>query len=225
MFQKFMLLQFPNLFPNIMPYNIFKINNVTPQDYKLFFCDANVWIAALKYFGSGPQKNYEAPYVDFFQAIIELNVNIKNEPKLAKKIKNKPKIVLTSVVLSETINAYMRGIAMKAYFNGDTTGYSFKNDYRDNPNSDYKTQFDNLVSDISAFKDYTVLIDDDFSNIKPFELLKNMPSNTDFNDFYYYKLLKDKKIPIITHDTDFLFEDIPIITNNHKLLKKSNKKS
>ena len=204
-----------------MPYKIIDIKTVSPDTYEFYFCDANVWIATLKYFGLGNQKQYEKPYVDFFQSIITLNDTIESNPKLKKSKKNIPKIVLTSIVLSETINAYMRGIAMKAYFNGNITGYSFKNDYSDNLSSDYKRQFKNLISDISAFKDYTVLIDDDFLNIRPFELLNNMPSNTDFNDFYYYKLLKDKNIPIITHDSDFLFEDIPIITNNKKLLRNS----
>lgn len=201
-----------------MSYKVFKIDDVTPQDFKLFFFDANVWIATLKYLGSSDtQESYEGPYVDFFQSIITLNDNLKDNPKLVKKVKNIPKIALTSIVLSETINAYMR-IEMKAYFNGNTNGYSFKKDYRDNPTTNYKAQFKNLISDISAFEDYTVLIDDDFSTIKPFKLLSNMPHDTDFNDYYYYNHLVNKNIPIITHDADFIFDNIIIITNNQRLL-------
>lgn len=198
-----------------MDFYIHDIGSIAPDSFPLYFCDANVWIDNLRYV----PLDHETPYQNFFTSIVNLN-NI-TEPKLVKKIKNKPKIILTSMVLSEVVNAYMRNVAMKEYYD-DKAEYDihdFKK-YRDDPASDYYKQLSSLCSDISAYSDYILLLNDEFDKIEPFTLLSVLPTlPMDFNDLYYCTLLKDKGIPIITNDRDFKFEKIEIITANRELLR------
>jgi hypothetical protein len=204
-----------------MAYLIYNIANVAPDDFKSYFFDANTWIIALKLSRYSFEFHYEQDYADFFDAVI--NVASHTETKIKKNIKNQPSIVITSMLMSELINAYMRNIAMKMWFGGDNTYKSkkFKEDYRLDERSDYSRQLGNLTSDISAYKDYITILDDDFKNIEPFTLINSLANNCDFNDLYYYYRLLDLKIPIVTDDSDFVFQDIPIITRNPKLLKYS----
>lgn len=203
-----------------MAYLISDIRSLPVEDFPLYYCDANVWIATLKLYGNGVADSYELPYQTFVEAIVNLNEN--NDPQQIKKIKNKPKIILSSLVLSEIINSFMRNVAMKAYFGGNDEykKHDYKKDYRDNPVSNYKKELTNLCTDISSFEDYTILEQDDFVNMKPYSWINQLSSlDADFNDLYYYKYLKSKGIPFVTNDKDFNFQDIPIITANPKLLK------
>jgi hypothetical protein len=206
-----------------MAYLVHNIKSFAVEDYPFYFCDANVWIAALKYYGiCGGTVDYEKPYQDFISALV--NLNELSDPEAIKRRKNNPKIILTCLVLSEVINSYMRKVAMKAYFGNDVEykNHDFKRDYRDNPVSDYKEQLKNLSTDIIAFSDYTILFNDDFSIIEPFRIITSLPTiDADFNDLYYYNYFKDKNIPVVTHDKDFKFEDIDIITSNRGLLRLS----
>jgi hypothetical protein len=203
-----------------MAYLISDISSFPVDNCPYYYCDANVWIAALKHYGLCGADSYELPYQTFIEAIVNLNEN--NDPKLVKKIKNKPKIILSSLVLSEIINSFMRNVAMKAYFGGidEYKKYDYKKDYRDNPSSDYKNQLTNLCTDISSFEDYTILENDDFINLNPFNWITQLSSiDADFNDLYYYQYLKGKAIPFVTHDKDFKFQNLHVITANHNLLR------
>lgn len=202
-----------------MSFLIYDIKDILPEEYPLYFCDANVWIAALKYYGHGGEERYEVPYQEFIDAIV--NLNEINDPKLLKKVKHQPKVVLTSLVLSEIINAYMRNVAMKSYFGGDNTyrTFSFKKDYRDKPDSDYKAQLKDLCTDIMGLSDYTVLMDDDFKALNPIQNLDDLAGiDLDFNDFYYRDFLKKHNIPLVTHDKDCKFDGVITITAQRKLI-------
>lgn len=198
-----------------MAYLIDEIVNYLPETKPLYFFDANAWIAALKWTGSGNIDRHEQAYVDFFEAIVNTHTH-KGTPQ-AKKIKNFPKFVMCSLLLSEIINAYMRQVAMKVYY-GDPhyKAYNFKNDYR--PTPDYHAKLKSLISDLQAFEDYIDVHDDDFKKIDPFSIIHLLNADNDFNDFYYFYYLHGKDIPVITHDADFVFQDLPIITNQKKLL-------
>lgn len=205
-----------------MAYLIHDINNVDPQSHKAYFFDANVWIAVLKSTARISHEYREQPFIDFFEAVI--NLNTVTDPKLLKKIKYQPKIIVTSLLISEIINAYMRRVAMKIYFKNQGVDYltkSFKSDYRQNPSSDYESQLTNLITDFIAFKDYIELWDDELKNIDPFTILPGLNSDVDFNDYYYYYHFSKKDVPIVTIDGDFIFQDIDIITANPKLLSLS----
>ena len=190
-----------------------KIKGLDPHTYNFYFLDANVWIASLKNNKYNNADLKEKQYIDFFDAIIQLNVLSQSLPK--KKI-NPPKIVMTSMLLSEIINTYLRKIAMKLFFN-DNKYHEFKKEYRDEIYSDYNKQLKHITTDILAFKDFLHFIDDDFSTIGFDNLLCSLDKKNDFNDLYYYKLLKNKNIAIVTEDKDFCYEDIPIITDSEHL--------
>ena len=203
-----------------MAYLIHDIRAFPVEDYPYYYCDANVWIAALKYYSNESENNYETPYQTFINAIV--NLNEVHDPKIEKRIKNKPKIVVSSIVFSEIINAYMRNVAMRAYFGGgeEYQRFNYKKEYRDDPSTDYKSQLNNLCTDIASFSDYTILYNDEFEELNPFSIIPELPLlDSDFNDIYYYHSLKDKDIPFVTHDKDFKFPDIMIITANQLLLK------
>lgn len=204
-----------------MAYLIYDINKVTPDQFELYFFDSNCWIIALKLSYYSKEHDYELNYSNFFDAVIAM-ASI-TEPKALKKIKHKPSICFTSLLLSELINAYMRQVAMKMYFGGDETykSYNFKNDYRSNVSSDYNTQLKKLIDDINAYKDYTIVVDDDFINIDPYSFISQLSDSCDFNDLYYYYRLRSLNACVVTNDADFIFQDIPIITGNPKLLKLS----
>jgi hypothetical protein len=202
-----------------MSYTISDIRSFSVEDYPYYYCDANVWIAALKHYCFGSTDSYELPYQKFIADIV--NLNETKDPNLIKNIKNKPKIILSSLVLSEIINSFMRNVAMKTYFGGNDEykRHNYKKEYRDNPSSDYKRQLTNLCTDIASFEDYTKLENDDFMNLNPCNWLMQLSLiDADFNDFYYFQYLKGKNIPFVTSDKDFKFQNIPIITASKNLL-------
>lgn len=194
------------------------LRGCSPDEYPLYFFDANVWLAVLKHTGSQPLRKYEQDYVDFFEAIITLHTH---PPKLQKRLKHLPRLVLTGLLLSEVINAYMRQVAFKAY-QITNTGTEFKRDYRSS--ADYQQQLRTITSDIQQYKDYIELLDDDFAATDPFGMLSLMqasPGQYDFNDLYYYRHLRGKSIAIVTHDGDFTFPDFLTLTVNPGLLQKA----
>ena len=108
-----------------MAYHIININKHTPELREFYFLDANVWIAVLESLANSTIGAYERPYIDFVEAVVVLHSY--DDPKLLKKIKNQPKFVMTSLLLSEIINTYLREVAMKNYFGKDNyKKYNFK---------------------------------------------------------------------------------------------------
>jgi len=204
-----------------MAYLIHDIEKVLPDQFESYFFDANSWIIAIKLSKHTQHYTYERKYADFFEAVI--NTASLTDPKLIKKLKYQPTISITSMLLSELINAYMRQIAMRMWFGGgeEYRKKNFKEDYRLDPQSDYNKQLKSLTNDISSYKDFTKVIDDDFKNIDPFTLINSLSETCDFNDLYYYYRLSELNTCIVTDDSDFHFQDIPIITGNPKLLKLS----
>ena len=196
-----------------MSANISPIKDLDPQSHEYYFFDANIWIAILKNNYSNNSERGLQPYIDFFEAMVNLN---SFSAKVAKK---QPKIVLTGMLLSEVINAYLRSVAMPAYLNCAPGQGNFKKDYRENIHSDYDRQINILTSDINSFSFMFHLVDDCFSKISPLTHLSSLNREVDYNDLYYYELMKFLNIPIITHDKDFRFNDIQIYTNSYPLLK------
>ena len=214
-----------------MAYYIIDIRNLNPQTYPYYFFDSNSWIAQLRSLSLTPQSN-DLPYLNFFEDMIELNEtdDSKNRVKLVK-----PKIIVTSLLVSEIFNAYMRQVAMKVYYTNeglkmglnkdaaesDWRRYDFKKHYRGTEN--YRSQLRKLKSDFLAYLSYMEFRDDGFKALDPKTVIQSISDSTDFNDFLYYYSLVDEQIPIVTNDGDFIFQDIPIITANWKLLSVTKK--
>ena len=203
-----------------MAYNIHNIRDFIPMDREMYFLDTNVWIWYLtaEQFGDSILKNdREKSYVEFVRSIVLLN-SYTNK-KTINALTYQPKIVMTSLLISELINAYLR-LGMKAYINDlpedQGNSYNFK---KFRKTLDYQDSHRHIIDEIQQMSSFIEFIDDEFISLKPLELLANLTDKYDFNDFYYSKLLKEKKITVVTDDGDFDFHDIEIVTCNDSLIK------
>lgn len=201
-----------------MSYSIKDIKSTTPQPIPYFF-DANVWLIIINA-SSTPNKDHEA-YITFFDAVCTLRTTLIG----MKKNKVLPSIIASPMLISEVFNSYMR-IAFSKWKDemvntgklnkAEADAKEYKKHYRK------ELHFDNAVkqfkSDFLAYTEYITLMDD-VAKVDPFDILKNFPTNTDFNDVYMYTFCYENKISFVTHDGDFLFQDVDIITNNKNLLK------
>jgi predicted nucleic acid-binding protein len=195
--------------------SIKELKDLDPQSYPIYFFDANIWIALIKYNNLSKKEKGFDEYFDLFDAIVHLN-NI-SDPKIEKKIKCKPRIAITSMLLSEIINAYLRRVAMPTFLNGHPG--DFKKDYRENVYSDYDKQLKIIISDILSYSFLFEYIDDSFSKIDHSVFLNSLNRSLDFNDLYYLNLMELNTIAIVTHDKDFKTHNVNILTSNQKLLK------
>jgi hypothetical protein len=201
------------------------INGFNCFTYKYYFIDTNIWIAFLRYTILSDNNTRVAPYVEFIEEIINHNERISQLPTRLAKKSEAIKIVLSNTLLSEIINTSLREILMKEYFAGISQNYknfTFKNDYRDNVNTDYTTQFSILIDDIKSFKDHIYQIEDYFLNITFSDLLDKINPSMDYNDMYFEYIIKSSglEVCLITDDGDFTPSTFPILTLNNALLKK-----
>ncbi|MBI3218559.1 MAG: hypothetical protein HYZ44_03535 [Bacteroidetes bacterium] len=201
-----------------MAVTILDISKVFPKTYSYYFFDANCWVTQLLY-TSGTlnqvQRNQPQKYVNFFSSVITAATSHGNKPTA-----NKPKIIVTSLLISEIFNAYMH-LKHSVYQKVNPNCKKFKKDYR--PTTDYEKQTKTLISDFEAFKDYVLIESDYVKEIDPFTLFQSVSSTNDFNDVFLYFQLREIKrninpIAIVTDDSDFVFEGIDIITANTTLL-------
>jgi predicted nucleic acid-binding protein len=183
-----------------MPYQIHDIRTTPPDAFPLYFLDANTLIYHLT-----PRRglsDYGRSYADFIDGVMALHTS-------AAPVK--PKFAWLSQSLSEVINRWLR-IDMQ------TSGMSdFKRVYRSSAR--YQTTLTQLISDLVNYEPYVELMDDEFKSLDPFGyLLPALSPQVDFNDLYFAELMRRHNIAIVTHDGDFNFEDVPIVTCNARLL-------
>lgn len=136
---------------------------------------------------------------------------------------DKPKIVITSLILAEVINRYLRDIGFAKFcakHNLDKSDKdNYKNNYRDS--EDFLRDYRTVCEDINAYAPYSELVPDGFGDTLTLDhLLKDPQAKLDFNDQYYCLLAKHHRFTIVTHDVDFFVEDIEILTGNGKLYRK-----
>jgi hypothetical protein len=199
-----------------MAYKYYKIENFDPASRPYYFFDANVWIAIL----AGENTKKVQPYINFFESVISLNELEGAALKvLIKQKKHQPKIIMTSLLMSEIFNTYMRNVAMRQFYNSrEVSTKNYKKDYR--KTTDHEHQLKRLKANFLSYKNYFDLKNDKFgTTMTPLAVCNQLLSNADFNDFYYYYQLVDDNIPIVTEDGDFIFQDIEIITDNSALLR------
>ncbi len=193
-----------------------KLSEKLPESFSHYFFDSNVWIAFLKYNHKNNADRRFTPYIDFFEGVVQLNEI--TDPRLQKKVKNMPKIVMTSMLLSEIINTYLRVVAMPSFLNKPDG--NLKRDYRNNIHSDYDKQLKILLDDIKSYSLIYEYVNDDFIELNPMELLIDLNRKVDFNDLYYMKLMEKHRFVVVTDDGDFDSHDITVLTENQNLLSK-----
>jgi predicted nucleic acid-binding protein len=190
-----------------MAYQIRELTRNTSVSSQTYFIDANVWIYYLQ--SVSQLKHHEKIYTTFLDDIITSSL----DPQ--------PMVLMPTILLSEIINTYLRKIAMKEFIslNGITSYLDFKNDYR--PTSHFKTSYSQILDDILSYDDLFEPVNNG-SLFQSTNFIKNNTSNLDFNDTAYYhyciEYSKNSKITIVTNDSDFAVEDIPILTVNRDLL-------
>jgi hypothetical protein len=198
------------------------IDTVKPTDYPVYFIDSNIWLA---YFQNNrseiiPDKEIakkiepKRVYIDYLIWLNDfLEANLKGINENDKSINHhRPKILFSSLLSSEVVNAYLRNICLKLYrIDKNDMTIVFK-DYRKSLR--YKKDVGMLVDDIVALKDYCYTTNDDFKEMDFFNTISDFVKDNDFNDYFYIKTCIKHECPIITHDGDFKNQSVTVLTKN-----------
>ena len=161
---------------------------------KAYFLDANIWILRLDS-PLHPQP-YEEQYLAFFDQLIEHDC----------------KIVVCPVLISEVLNTYLR-LEFDQIRRIQPT-FNYKKDYCSSPA--FHNRFQTFRSEFDSYKPFLQPIHDDYDSVLS---LQQMQAQDDFNDFYYANLCGSRHYPIVTHDRDFQYPGVEVITNNKALLR------
>lgn len=178
----------------------------SPLEDDLFILDCNVLMYVFYTYG-GYKNKLMKPYKTFFN-------------KIAVKSQS---VLITSVLLSEFINSYIKNeyIRYLRENNLRTDQFNFKRDYK--PTSEYKETIkeisDIIINQLLALPS-VVLCDNDILGLNIKDMFLN--ENTfDFNDRYYGELARNKDCYIVTNDSDFMsINNIKIVTANKYMLHK-----
>ena len=198
--------------------NIKEIKSASITESSVYFLDANIWVYVMN--SNLDLKNSDKGnplYTKFFFDIIE------------SQLKPRPRIILNSLLMSEIINTYLRKYAMPDYIYHTYTkkgeyppaNFEYKTNYR--PTDHFKTNYKLILDEIKNYHESILLVDDEFSSMKPFQFGKNCPANMDFNDYYYFLLAcnlnkKYKPFAFVTNDGDFGVTNFDIYSSAKALL-------
>lgn len=201
-----------------MARNYIDIRKTSPQKGKSYFLDANVWLMLIQ--GKEKIKPYERAYIDFFEKLIKLIEESKKE--------DKPKIIVNSLLISETFNAFLRA-EFKAYkesekhrpsnkkSNQEIDKLSFKKDFR--PLTEYTEAREDFTANMMAYWEYITWLKEEEAKVDLYYLIENLSGNIDFNDFYYYEVCLENDYFLVTNDGDFQVDGISILTCNNQILR------
>lgn len=169
-------------------------HNFTSQDR--LFLDANIWL----YLHS--PKQYKASWVNIYS-------NAFN-----RLLKANSRIYIDVLVLSEFINSYARlrwSLVRRHY----RTFKAFRN------SSDFKSVAQDIVNDVKQIMNHCSQLESGFATLEMDNLLAEYADgNSDFNDQVITELCKSNGLTLITHDSDFRTQEIPILTANPSLIRR-----
>jgi len=136
---------------------------------------------------------------------------------------NRPKIAVTTLVLSEVINRYLRDVTYHRFCkkkgNNNPAPSYYKQVYRSS--HEFQSDYISLCEDIKAYQNYYDLMPDGLgSDIKQKDILTSPSANLDFNDNYYYKMALKYAFTIVTDDKDFFVPEVEILTCNTQLIER-----
>jgi len=185
-----------------MTENILDIEAYTPtQNDKLFF-DANIWLYLFSPIGNY-KRNIIKKYDGFLKKILKANASI----------------FISSLILSEFFNAYVKKEFYILQAKYPRKYKNFKTDFR------ITKEYSELITDIESIVRTKILkiskrMDDEFVSIDLEKVFTDI-DKADFNDKYYQELLRDKNIKVVTNDYHFVgtSKDIAVITANPKALR------
>ena len=166
--------------------------NFTAQDN--LFLDANIW---LYLYGPPKPRSYWRPiYTSVFN----------------RMVRAKSRIYIDVLVVSEFINAYarMQQKIVAPHIN------TFKN-FRSSPY--FKPVAEGIADDVGLVLSYCSKTDSGFTALPMDDLLADYISgNFDFNDQVITEICQNNGFTLITNDSDFKTQEIPILTANSNLL-------
>ena len=167
-------------------------HNFTSKD-KLFL-DANIWLYLFS--PREPGDRWKQVYSEVFERILKAN----------------SRIYVDVLVLSEFINAYARTKWRAAA----PHIRSFK-DFRSS--SSFKTVAEDITAGVKEIVSHCSRIESSFTTLPINDLLADYISGDfDFNDQVITEICKNNGFTLITNDSDFRTQEIPILTANRSLL-------
>ena len=166
--------------------------NFTAQDN--LFLDANIW---LYLYGPPKRRSYwRSIYASVFNRILRA----------------KSRIYIDVLVVSEFINAYARLKWRDAS--------SYPNTFKTFRSSSYfKPIAEDIAADVELVLSYCSKVESGFIALPMNDLLADYISGDfDFNDQVITEICKNNGFTLITNDSDFRTQEIPILTANRSLL-------
>ncbi|MEP2771664.1 MAG: hypothetical protein ABJH05_05925 [Fulvivirga sp.] len=195
--------------------NISDLRSHSPKSESLYFFDANVWLYSLINFDSLKQSEQE--YVKFFYRVFEEEIDTC-------------KVLINNLLIAEIFNTYMHKIAVnllrtKKYSGKLPEKFDFKRDFRNRHKEFFEQQHEKIKDDLHSFcnKSNILFLNDEFDKLNTeLNIITTCPTHFDFNDHYYYQLLKNQTIKplVVTNDSDWSVEDLEILTVEKSLLNK-----
>ena len=177
-----------------MANNVQAVGSYTFSYRDKLFLDANVW---LYLFGPRqPRNHWNQIYSQVFNRILKAN----------------SQIYIDVLVVSEFINAYarMQQKIVAPHIN------AFKN-FRSSPY--FKPVAEDIADDVELVLSYCSKTESGFTALPMDDLLADYISGDfDFNDQVITEICKNNGFTLITNDSDFKTQDIPILTANSNLL-------
>lgn len=162
---------------------------VSPTDSYVF--DTNVWIFL---FGpiAGSNLKQQTLYAQLFQEIQSRGATI----------------FITSLILSEFINAVLRINFINWKNQEDNVNADFKRDYR--PTEHYKNALAEIKENVKIILNHTQKRNDDFQSMGFVSLHRFLDNNCDYNDAYLLKYCIVNKLHIVSDDKDIAQQEVDI---------------
>jgi predicted nucleic acid-binding protein len=188
-----------------MAFLITDVQNENPQSGISYLFDANIWLAILD---PNFQSRFYTNSVRFFNKII--NNSVVNDAKIA----------IPTMLLSEIINRLLKDVYFRDFSlenpNVNSINNYYKNIYR--KSNQYKEDLEIVCASIRAYHAHIQFVSDNANKYTCKQLIKNIPTHLDMNDYIYTKIAKEQGLVIVTNDGDFQVEDIQIYTSHRELL-------
>lgn len=170
--------------------------NFTPED-KLFL-DANIWFYI---FGPQEPEYQRSHWMAIYSDVLKDILNAKSQ------------IYIDVLIVSEFINRYAR-----LKFNVDApTDIDFK-DFR--KTKDFKLIAQDIAADVKGILQCCALVESGFEGLDLDGILNDYAKgDSDFNDKVITEICKNNGFILITNDSDFKTQEIPVLTANRYMLR------
>jgi len=177
-----------------MTNEIFAVGNYDFSSNDDLLLDTNIWL-----FIYGPQKPNDSKVEAYSKA-------------LARILTARCKIYIDVLIVSEFINAYAR-------IKWDVLGKPHKDFKKFRKSQDFKPIAQDIAADAQQVLKHCLRIENGFETLPISSLIAEYAlGDSDFNDQIIANLCKEKKLKLVTDDSDFRNRNVLIVTANKRLL-------